>query len=96
MKTSKPKIAAAVAVAVMSLCPAVKAEEQDKITLLENLSPQDRASVEERIRLLDQQIKIDWENVIVGVNEKGEIVLLPRNKCEPYKIAEPSCWRAKG
>ncbi len=59
--------------------------------MLENLSPQDRAAVQERIRVLDQQIKIDWNSVIIGINEKGEIVLLPRAGCEP-QAANPSCW----
>lgn len=91
MKASKPKMAAVVAAAMMSLSHVAKADEQSKITLLEQLSPQDRAAVEERIRILDQQIKIDWNSVIIGLNEKGEIVLLPRNMC-PSRVGEPSCW----
>ena len=92
MKASKPKMTAVVAAAMMSLSHVAKADEQSKITLLEQLSPQDRAAVEERIRILDQQIKIDWNSVIVGLNEKGEIVLIPRHGCGEARIAEPSCW----
>lgn len=92
MKKSKPKMAAVVAAALMSLSQTVSAEDRGTITLLENLSPQDRAKVEDRLRNLDQQIKIDWNSVVIGVNERGEIVLLPRNGCESYRISEPSCW----
>lgn len=92
MKTSKPKMAAVVAAAVMSLSQSVKAEDAGKITLLENLSPQDRAAVEERIRIIDEQTEIDWKNVIVGTNEKGEIVLIPRGGEESFRVSEPSCW----
>lgn len=92
MKASKPKMAAIVAAAMMSLSQVAKAVDQSKITLLEQLSPEDRAAVEERIRILDQDIKIDWNNVIVGLNEKGEIVLIPRDDCGAAGIAEPSCW----
>jgi len=91
MKTSKPKMAAIVAAAVMSLGHMARADQQSKVTLLENLSPQERAAVQERIRILDEQIKIDWHNVVIGLNEKGEIVLLPRLNCDA-SVANPSCW----
>jgi hypothetical protein len=92
MSASKPKIAMTVLAAIASLCQSSLADEKKPVTLLEHLPPQERAALEEDIRRLDQMVKIDWENVVVGVNNEGEIVLVPRKNIKLNAVANPSCW----
>ena len=92
MKTSKPAMAAVVAAALMSLGNTAKGDVPTNITLLENLTPEQRSSIEDQIRVIETQVVIDWNNFTVGANEKGEIIFISRKQIENRVVAGPSCW----
>ncbi|MBX3033563.1 MAG: hypothetical protein KF865_06520 [Bdellovibrionaceae bacterium] len=94
MKNAKPKLGALVAAAIMGACAVATADGKASETFipLESLTPQERIALQPRIELLDKYVKIDWQNVLVGLNEKGELVLRDKNAVEMQRVAEPTCW----
>lgn len=98
MKNAKPKLGLLVAAALMGLGHAAKAQtpiiQNGKFTPLEQLSTDERARYEQLIRDLERFVRIDWESVVLGVDEKGNLVIRGRNSGELKSVIEPSCWTA--
>lgn len=96
MKNAKPKIGLLVAAALVGISQAAIAgsDVQKTFIPLENLTPQERAALEPQLKSLDQSVRIDWESVILGVNEKGELTLRNRNDVKLEMVSEPSCFSA--
>ncbi len=78
MKTSKTAKCAAL-VALMSLVNAPRAyAEGHSFTPLENLAPELRQYISEQLGALSEDAEIDWDSIVVGINENGLISF--RNK----------------
>ena len=94
MKNAKPKLGALVAAALVGASQGAMAEGQNGEVFipLESLTPQERIALQPRIQLLDQYVKIDWQNSLLGLNENGELVLRDRKAIEMQRVAEPTCW----
>ena len=96
MKDTKPKLSSIVAAALMGLGSTAFAQGQanpdGQFIPLENLSHADRSIYEQHFRNLEQSVRIDWDSVILGVNEKGQMVLKDRKSLQIQMVAEPSCW----
>lgn len=97
MKNMKPKLGLIVAAALVGLGQAVQAQVPiipDKFVPLERLSPDARAYYEKQIRELEKNAQIDWESVILGVDENGILTLKDRKSVDLEMVSEPSCWTA--
>lgn len=104
-KNNKTKLGAIVAT-VLSMTSGVsiastnsdsKPEQQEQIKEhkfipLEQLTPEERAKVYEKLRIISSMIEIDWESISVGVNAKGQVVLKGANSNELVPLGNPTCW----
>ncbi len=94
MKKQKSKLSVLVATALLGIGPFAMADEHGLETFipLESLNPQERNSLQPQIRELLEGGDIDWETFILGVNEKGELVLRERSAGPVSPVGQPSCW----
>lgn len=64
-------------------------------TPLENLPPEVRQQIVEKLNELTKNIKIDWEHIVVGINENGELTLKSKDEaCLPL-LSAPSSFSSK-
>lgn len=98
MNCKNTKLGFLVAAALMSMNHAAKAQfsakTPKKFVPLEQLSTEERAKYERLINELESLITIDWDSVIIGIDENGKLVLRSRSIDEIKGIANPSCWTA--
>ena len=98
MKSTKTKMGLLVAAALMNMSHTAKAQSSmrpiEKFIPLEQLPAEERAKYEQLIHDLESVIRIDWESVILGVDENGKLVLRSRSVEEMKHLANPSCWTA--
>jgi len=59
---------------------------------IEELNPELRAHIFEKIRLVSSLIKIDWETIIIGIDENGEVVLKAKSDSDFQVLGNPTCW----
>lgn len=86
---------ALVAAALLSAIPAHASDHGDDKGFIpyEQLQPEQRMVVEEKVRALLKHIKIDFKTVIFGLDEDGNLVFRGRSKEDQETIiASPSCW----
>jgi hypothetical protein len=60
---------------------------------IEELSPELRTQIFEKLRIISTLIKIDWETIIVGVDENGEVVLKAKSDTDLQVLGNPTCWK---
>lgn len=96
MKNVKPKLGFIVAAALVGISSTSLAQmpiiPDAEFIPLENLSAADRSVYAQQISALEESALIDWESVVPGVNENGELVLKDRKSLELQMVSEPSCW----
>lgn len=96
MKDTKPKLSLLVAAALVGMSSIasgqVPSTNEEAFTPIESLAPEVRAYFEEQVRLLDQSVRIDWNSVIVGINERNELILKDRLTPNIQHVEQPSCW----
>lgn len=94
MKNRKPTLSILVAAALMGLGQVAAADEQtpEVFIPLERLSPKERSNFIPQLQELSRRSNIDWEKYILGVNEKGELILRERSTVPSSPVAQPSCW----
>lgn len=95
MKNTKPKLGLLVAAALIGVSHTSQAQTstaQEEFVPLEKLSPEARVFYEQQVHELEQNMRIDWESVILGVDGKGILVLKDRRSANLDMVAEPSCW----
>ncbi|MFP5458495.1 MAG: hypothetical protein ACLGG7_07165 [Bacteriovoracia bacterium] len=93
----KPKLGLVIAAALVGMNQAAQAQVPiipNKFVPFERLSPDIRAYYEKQIRELEKNAQIDWESVILGVDENGVLTLKDRKSVELEMVSEPSCWTA--
>lgn len=64
---------------------------QDGFAPIESLAPEDRTTLMPQIEMLRKDSHIDWNSVSVGINAKGEIVLMERDAADEGP-ANPTSW----
>ncbi len=95
MNKKKNAFNALVTAALLSAMPAHASEQGNSKGFIpyEQLAPEQRFFVEEKVRALLKHIKIDFKTVVVGLDEEGNLVFRGRSKEEQGTIiASPSCW----
>ena len=93
MKRKKQKMGLILAAALVGASQIASAENlKEDFIPLENLPPNQRIVFESQVRLLDQSLKVDWESVVVGVNERGELVLKDRKLVNLAEVSQPTCF----
>ena len=65
--------------------------EKHQFTPIENLAPETRQAISARVYDLTKGLEIDWDQVVVGVNENGEIALRAKSAVEPQSSGSFSC-----
>jgi len=86
---------ALVTAALLSAIPALANEQSDDKGFIpyEQLQPEQRVVVEEKVRALLLHIKIDFRTVKVGVDSEGNIVFMGRTEDEiKSTTSNPTCW----
>jgi hypothetical protein len=58
----------------------------------EKLDPKLRAQIYDKIDSIYPLVEIDWDNIVVGLNEKGKIVLKGKNQNDFEILGAPTCW----
>lgn len=94
MKSKKLTLNALVTAALIGLGPTAVAQGQSSETFipLERLSPQQRSAYQSQLQQLMRRSDIDWEKYVLGINERGELVLRERSAVPNLPVAQPSCW----
>ena len=90
MKKNKTQFALIVAAALVGIAQANA--DSGQFTPLENLSAQERASVQSQVETENPQLQIDWDQVIIGKNDNGKIEIRDKNSFKLQAISQPSCW----
>jgi len=68
----------------------------DQFTPMEQLAPEIRQQISARLLELTKKMDIDWDLIVVGVNENGEIALRAKSECGGQVIAGFSCAGGTG
>ena len=63
----------------------------EKFTPLDELSPEQRQEISARIQELTKNTEVDWDNIMVGINEKEEIAFRLRSDFRTYSAGNFSC-----
>lgn len=92
MKTKLSAKTAAIA-AFISLIQVAHAETSThSFTPLEDLPPEMRQQIVEKLNELSKNMQIDWEQVAVGVNENGELTLILKKDANLRPMGSPSSF----
>lgn len=94
MTNKKRKLSNVVMAALTGLSQGGKAHADAPLsfTPLENLAASERGLLENQIQRIEASTVINWDQVIAGVNEKGDLVLIDRTAFDLEAIGAPSCW----
>lgn len=83
---------AAFLAAMVGLSQFAKANASEKqFTPVEELSPAVRQQINSRIGEMTKSVKIDWDAVVVGLNEKGEICFRKKSEVKMQVVSGYSC-----
>jgi hypothetical protein len=78
--------------AFVSLIQVAHAEtKRPSFTPLEDLPPEARQQVIEKINNLSGVQEIDWEEVVAGIDEHGNLSIVPRSEAGLRDTGTPSC-----
>jgi len=61
-------------------------------TPIEDLLPEQRQQIIEKLNELTRNMKIDWDHIAVGINENGEITLLSKSEAGLQTKGSPSSF----
>ena len=91
MKNNVTSKSAALLVAGLIQVSTAHAEGQS-FTPIENLAPEQRQVLSEQLNDLTKNINIDWDETAVGVDENGQLILMPKSESGMRLLASPSSW----
>ena len=66
--------------------------QKQTFTPLEELDPQLRGQILDKIQIISTFVEIEWDTVIIGINEKGQIVFKEINSIDMTPLRNPTCW----
>ena len=92
MKITRTKSAATLA-AFLSLAPMANALAAGQIfTAYEDLLPEQRREVAAVVDELTKDVNVDWSNIAIGVDENGQIVVVPKGEANLQAVGAPSSF----
>ncbi len=68
---------------------------EHKFIPLEQLPPEQRIILTEKLNNLLKDVNIDWDEIVVGVDENGKLTLKLKSECEMRELSSPSSFAAK-
>jgi hypothetical protein len=89
MKT-KMTVKSAVAVTLLGLSHAALADTGSNFTPVENLMPEQRQEVFEKLSQMTGGADLNWDQVAVGVNENGDVVVVDKKAANLQVAPQPS------
>ena len=89
-KNNAGKSAAIIALMSLLQVATANAEGQSFIPL-ENLPPDQRQQISQKINELSKELNIDWDEIIIGVNENGQISFRNKNDVNMQVTGSFSC-----
>jgi len=90
----KTNIAALAALVSMIQIPHAYADGSS-FTPLENLPPEQRQQISEKLNDLAKNMEIDWDNIVVGIGESGRITFRNKEDVRLQAAGGFSCLAAK-
>ena len=63
-------------------------------TPIENLPPEQRQVISEKLDEITKNINVDWDNIVVGVDENGELTMAPKSQINLGGVSSPSSFGA--
>jgi hypothetical protein len=94
VKSMKRKIIATTTVfaALIGMAQVAQAQsEEHQFTPIEELSPEIRQEIGSRVYELTKGLEIDWDQVALGLNEKGEIIIRAKTDLKLKAAGTFSC-----
>ena len=91
---AKIKLKSVTLLAVMGISKAVLADGGPlaaQFTPVENLPPEQRQVVTDVLSQHKELDLLDWDNLAVGVNENGDVVIIPKKDAAMCCVGSPSC-----
>lgn len=89
----KPTTKAAMLLALASLISmGVAHADVHTFTPIEKLPPEQRQILIELVNELSKTLNIDWDEIVIGVDENGKPTLMPKSKLELPQVAAPSSF----
>lgn len=79
-------------VSLMGVSGVALAETGTQFTPVEKLMPDQRQLVFERLSQMTNGAELDWDRIIVGVNEEGQIVIFQKDEIKSKSIGTPSSF----
>jgi ABC-type glycerol-3-phosphate transport system substrate-binding protein len=93
VKSNKTQLAMIAAMALIGMAQA-RAETitiTSEFTPIENLSPRDRIETQHQFEAENPAKTFDWENLLLGKNEKGQTEVRDKNTLDLQAVREPTC-----
>ena len=87
----KITVTSAALFAVIGLSRVALADGGSQFTPVENLSPEQRQQVFEKISEMTKGAEPDWDKVVAGINGDGQAVLMQKSDVELASNGSPSC-----
>ena len=89
----KPTTKAAMLLALTGLINVGTAHaDGHKFTPIEKLPPEQRQVLIELVNELTKAINIDWDEIVIGVDESGRPTLMPKSKAGLSELSAPSSF----
>jgi hypothetical protein len=92
MKDNQTILKSLVVSALLGVGHSASADGTAGFTPLEELAPEQRATYAEQVELLSKSAQIDWDSVVVGVDQEGRMLLRAKTDVNLPEASKPSCW----
>lgn len=94
MKNRKSELSLIVTAALIGISSTGLAQQNSTslFTPIEQLDPQSRSILVEKIQQIEKVVKIDWQTIVIGIDENGDLILKERKIINRGPVANPSCW----
>lgn len=79
-------------VSLIGISQAALADGNCTFTPVEDLAPEQRQEIFQQLSQLDDAANFDWENVVVGINEQGNLVFMKKSEAGLQIMAGPSTF----
>lgn len=69
--------------------------EENKFIPLEQLPPEQRMILTEKLNNFLKEVNVDWDEILVGIDENGKLTLKLKSECKMSPLSNPSCFAPK-
>ena len=91
MKTKLTATSAAM-FALLGLSRVALADGESRFTAVEDLLPEQRQAVFQKLSEMTNGAELDWDHIAVGVNEGGQVVLVQKDQVKFQASGAPSSF----